>query len=327
MIKRAIYFLPLFLLLAACAAQPSAEPIAGTQVVIFQTATPSPTATRLPFSPTPTIAPTRTPPPTLIADGELAAGDIFPAQDGGTLVFIPAGEFTMGADADDLLAVCQSFRSNCRREWFTNVEPQRTVNLDSFWIDQTEVTNKMYQACVQAESCAPPFQASSSTREKYYGNVKYDNHPVIYVSWEQAAAYCAWAGRRLPTEAEWEKAARGTDGRLFTWGDSFPASKFLNYALQEGDTTAVKAYPRGASPYGVFDMAGNAWEWVADWYDENYYKTAPSVNPQGPASGVDKVSRGGGWAYYDFDSFVTDRYGNYPLTTNNALGFRCARDR
>jgi serine/threonine-protein kinase len=185
----------------------------------------------------------------------------------------------------------------------------------------------MYKACADAGKCAPPFQNNSYPRENYYGNTKYDEYPVVYISWEQADAYCTWAGRRLPTEAEWEKAARGTDGRLYVWGNRSPNKNLLNYGLIVGDTTPVKKYPDSVSFYGAYDMAGNAWEWVADWYQENYYKTAPSLNPMGPDSGTDKVSRGSAWIYYDFDAFATDRYGNAPKTTNNVIGFRCARSR
>jgi serine/threonine-protein kinase len=246
-------------------------------------------------------------------------------EDGATLLFVPKGDFIMGASADDMLQACGKLRPDCRREWFKNVEPARTVTLDAFWIDETEVTNKMYKACVDAGACKPPFQSNSETRKNYFGNPEYDDYPVTYVTWEHANAYCTWAGRKLPTEAEWEKAARGTDGRVYPWGNEVENETLLNYSLKVGDTTPVKAYPLGVSPYGAYDMAGNIWEWVADWYDPAYYQTAPSVNPMGPDSGETKVSRGGAWIFYDFDMFATDRYGNYPQTTNSVIGFRCAR--
>ncbi len=328
-----VLFLILFLL-SACA--PASTPAASAEPPQPpQVAPPSPTATQvvesvtLENTATPTPVPaTSTPVPTLAFEGELNAGaTTLSPVDGAVMVFIPAGDFTMGADADDLLAKCQAFRSDCRREWFTNVEPPRTVTLDAFWMDQTEVSNRMYKSCVDTGACTPPFRSDSYTRDSYFGNPQYDDYPVIYVSWEQANAYCSWAGRRLPTEAEWEKAARGTDGRLFPWGDTLPNTKLLNFALVAGDTTSVTSYPGGVSPYGLYNMAGNVWEWTSDWYDENYYKAAPSLNPQGPASGEFKVLRGSAWIYLDFDAFVTDRYGNDPKTTNNVIGFRCARSR
>ncbi len=314
-------------LITACGSDSAITPTIGTSQ---PTALPSATATQQAetMSATATIIPpTRTPAPTLAFSGEPSIGSIITGADGATLLFVPQGDFIMGADADDLLAACQDLRSDCRREWFENVEPARTVTLNAFWIDQTEVTNKMYKTCVDADICKPPFQSDSYKRDHYFGNPRYDEYPVIYIAWEQAETYCTWAGRRLPSEAEWEKAARGTDGRLYPWGNNKPTSTLSNYSLYEGDTTPVKKYPNGTSPYGAYDMTGNVWEWTADWYDGNYYKAAPSSNPTGPYFGIDKVSRGSAWIYYDFDTFVTDRYGNAPKTTNNIIGFRCARDR
>jgi serine/threonine-protein kinase len=327
-----LLFVLLFFLTACGSKQTAAPAVENTpdsQSLPANTA--APTSTLAPTAEPPnaltSVPPTRTPAPTLVFDGDLAIGSTITGDDGATLVFVPEGDFVMGASVDKLFEACGEFRSDCRQEWFTNTEPEHTVTLDAFWIDETEVTNKMYKDCEDAGKCKPPFQSDSSTRSSYYGNPKYDEYPVIYVSWYQAEAYCEYAGRRLPTEAEWEKAARGTDGRLFTWGDNRPNRKLLNYGLFAGDTTPVKRYPDSVSPYGAFDMLGNAWEWVADWYDETYYKTSPSINPPGPEQGKSKVSRGSAWTYYDFDSFVTDRYGNDPGTTNNIIGFRCARSR
>ena len=324
---RKLFSLHLYLMVAmafvltACGSKPTTPVFAVPPTATFTPiiVTPSVTATPIP--------PTKTPAPTLVFSGELTAGTTVTGEDGATLVFVPEGDFIMGAAANDLFAECQNLRSDCRHEWFTNVEPQRTVTLGAFWIDQTEATNKMYKACVDAGKCTPPFQSNSYTRRNYFGNPKYDEYPVIYIAWEQADAYCTWAGRRLPTEAEWEKAARGTDGRFFPWGNNEPNKKLLNYGLNVGDTTPVKKYPDGVSPYGAYDMGGNVWEWVSDWYGTAYYKTAPSTNPMGPDAGTDKVSRGSAWIFYDFDVLITDRYGNYPKTTNNVIGFRCARDR
>ena len=246
-------------------------------------------------------------------------------KDGATLVYVPAGEFTMGTDADDALAGCQKFRSDCQRSWFTNEEPPHTVNLDAFWIDQTEVTVQMYYLCVEAGVCKQPTSKGSYTHSSYYGNAEYDNYPVIYVDWNMAKTYCEWVDRRLPTEAEWEKAARGENALIYPWGNDAPNNNLLNHNDSVGDTTEVGKYPNGVSPYGALDMAGNVWEWVEDWYGDTYYASAPASNPLGPDSGQSRVLRGGSW--YGYGRIVRSalRLGDHPSVTNVDIGFRCAR--
>jgi formylglycine-generating enzyme required for sulfatase activity len=229
-------------------------------------------------------------------------------KDGMEMVEIPAGQFLMGSEGRN-----------------DNEKPRHTVYLDAFWIDQTEVTNGMYAECVAAGSCTPPRHTSSYTRRNYYDDNQYADYPVIYVDWNQANTYCQWAGGRLPTEAEWEKAARGTDGRTYPWGEQSPTCSLTNFGGCKGDTAAVGSYPQGASLYGVLDMAGNVWEWVADWYSETYYMGSPSENPQGPASGETRVVRPGSWRDNGRNVRSSARGRSVPGSAGSNIGFRCAR--
>lgn len=270
----------------------------------------------LPLNSTSTESSTPIPPPlpTEITDAK-----------GVTMRLVPAGKFTMGSDADDALAECQKYRSDCQRDWFTDEEPPHEVYLGVFYMDKYEVTNALYKACVDVGVCAPPYNASSSTRSSYYGNSQYDDYPVIYVNWNMAKTYCEWRGARLPTEAQWEKAARSTDGRTYPWGEGIDCDK-ANYNFRcVGDTTKVGSYESGKSPYGIYDLAGNVWEWVNDWYDENYYQSSPASNPLGPESGTYRALRGGSW--YVSDSYVRASYRTWfdPTLTFDRIGFRCAR--
>lgn len=263
------------------------------------TFTATPTST---FTPKP---PTATPTPTLSVVSTRVL-----EKDGMVMVYVSEGTFSMGSNS------------------YSDEQPVHTVYLDSFWIDQTEVTNKMYTLCVAAGKCAPPDSSSSYSHSSYYGNLEYDNYPVIYVSWNDASAYCAWADRRLPTEAEWEKAARGTDGRTYPWGEGIDCNK-ANYndgsKYCVGDTSAVGSFESGKSFYGAYDLAGNVWEWVADWYSDTYYVSSPASNPTGPASGQSRVLRGGAWSYYDFNVRSASRSGLNPLISDYRIGFRCSR--
>jgi formylglycine-generating enzyme required for sulfatase activity len=256
-------------------------------------------------------------------------------KDKSEMVYVPADEFIMGssdADVDSALALCNEYYGDCQRSWFEDEQPRHTVYLNAFYVDKTEVTNVQYQACVEAGACDAPSDAT------YYDNADYAQHPVVYVDWYEAKAYCEWAGKRLPTEAEWEKAARGTDGRVYPWGNTFDGSK-LNFcdkncsydwkdaSVDDGyaKTAPVGSYPAGASPYGALDMAGNVWEWVADWYDADYYDRSPSRNPQGLDSGAFKVLRGGSWHGAPDLVRSSGRDGFSPDRRNYRRGFRCAR--
>lgn len=258
------------------------------------------------------------------------------------MILIPAGPFEMGSDADVALAECQKLyigsEDKCQRDWYEDEEPQHTVTLDAFYIDQYEVTNAQYATCVDDGGCEPPSSTASYARDSYYDNADYADYPVIYVNWDQATTYCEWRGARLPTEAEWEKAARGTEGQLYPWGNTFDGSltnfcdsncdqSWANKDYDDGyaDTAPVGSYPDGVSPYGVHDMAGNVWEWVADWYGGDYYSSSPETNPIGPTSGSSRVVRGGGWTNSGGNVRAAFRNRDGPTESNNIIGFRCAR--
>jgi eukaryotic-like serine/threonine-protein kinase len=261
--------------------------------------------------------------------------------DGMTLVFVPDGDFAMGSDSSS----------------YTNEKPVHTVLLDSYWIDQTEVTNSMFEAFVAQTGYQTDAEKAGSSRgyDPDTGRTELTQgadwehplgpdsslsdlgeHPVVHVSWNDARAYCEWAGRRLLTEAEWEKAARGTDGRTFPWGNDFDGTRLnsadVNLGAGRGNssfddgfqlTSPVGSYPQGASAYGALDMVGNAWEWVNDWADEAYYQSSPSANPGGPASGEYRILRGGSWHDPEDGNRAAYRGWAAPEDTDITLGFRC----
>jgi formylglycine-generating enzyme required for sulfatase activity len=218
--------------------------------------------------------------------------------------------------------------------------PSHRVTLDAYWMYRLEVTNSMYQSCVADKACPKPGNLRFPSMPDYYGNPIYDDYPVVNVTYRDAAAYCKWSGGRIPTEAEWEKAARGTDGRIFAWGNEPPAGDLVNLcdqnctqdwkvsSLNDGyrETAPVGSYPKGASPYGLLDMSGNVWEWVSDWFQNIYYKTSPEKNPLGPASGTQRVIRGGS-NYNGIDGVrVVARAYRSPDNNGLSIGFRCVVD-
>jgi len=223
------------------------------------------------------------------------------------MALVPAGTFNMGAAGGA-----------------ADERPVHSVTLDAFFIDVSEVTNARYQKCVEAGGCTAPASSRSYTRAAYYGSAEFADFPVIQVDWNQAAAFCAWdEGKRLPTEAEWEYAARGSDGRRFPWGNKFDLSLL---PAQESDTVAVGRYPGGVSPFGVYDLAGNVVEWVADWYGRGFYAQADSRNPTGPKTGTLRVLRGGSFGNPDGIFYTaTRRYQEPPTFHDTDIGFRCAR--
>ncbi len=235
--------------------------------------------------------------------------------DGMEMVYVPKGKFTMGSnDLDD------------------EEKPVRVVDLNAYWIDKYEVSNAQYAMCVAVGECTIPNSSRSSTHPDYYGIDEFNNYPVIHVSWHQASAYCAWVGGRLPTEAEWEKAARGPNGSKYPWGNERPHCGLANYnqgsyenpdyCVGDGDTSPVGSYPDGASGYGALDMAGNVWEWVYDWYGP--YDENDLDNPTGStAEELSHVLRGGSWRsnYRGIHSAI--RYKDNPDVTSSQFGFRC----
>ena len=223
------------------------------------------------------------------------------------MVTIPAGPFVRGTMSGGF-----------------DEQPQRTIYLDTFSIDRYEVTNHQYQQFVAAtghRKAAPP-----SRYAKSMGKMRSPNQPVVYVSWDDAVAYCRWKGKRLPTEAEWEKAMRGTDGRLWPWGNQEKPNGANWARVQDGhDVSArVGTFQTDKSPYGVMDGAGNVIEWVADWYQEAYYKDSPDKDPPSPEFGIFRVMRGGGYTTTGGDLRITSRSRMVPDFRDETIGFRCA---
>ena len=241
-----------------------------------------------------------------------------------TLVFVPEGSFSMGAAADFEPAE-------------PDERPQREVNLGSYWIDSTEVTVRMYRACVEDDACSPPASA----------DIPPDDHPIGGVTWHQADTYCQWAGRSLPSEAQWEKAARGEDGRRYPWGwiggpesggdmrlNLCDVNCPFDYRAEQFDdgyprSAPVGTYPAGASPYGALDMAGNLWEWTSDWYRADEYKPTPTSNRTPSAEHKVRSIRGGSWAETAWEgialiSRASNRFWHPPDESRPDLGFRCS---
>ena len=235
------------------------------------------------------------------------------------MVFIPAGELTRGTESNRANQICLKNSKVCKQSWFKDEEPVHTVRLNGFYIDIYEVTQKEFR------------QVMGENPSDFAGS----NLPVERVNWYEADSYCKKLGKGLPTEAEWERAAKGGVGSTFPWGENAESKKAnfcdqrCNKRWQESQfddgyrhTAPVGSFP--ANGYGVFDMAGNVYEWVADWYDDDYYKTSPRANPKGPVEGKLKVIRGGSWINYSVGVRPSDRTEAKPKGRLNFVGFRCA---
>ncbi len=217
------------------------------------------------------------------------------------MILIPAGEFTMGSEYGEEDEV-----------------PVHQVHLDAFYIDKYEVTNAKYRQFLKTTNHRKPYGWEDK-------NFNRDNQPVVGVSWEDAIVYCEWAAKRLPTEAEWEKAARGEDELMFPWGPNWHKQNANSADAGKKKTVSVGSHPQGISPYGVHDMAGNVWEGCADWYVSNYYLISPKSNPPGPVTSNARVIRGGGWFDSPAQLRTSNRYYSHPMVRYNSIGFRCAK--
>ena len=262
------------------------------------------------------------------AESNVEAGSerVAPA-DGMVQVYVPQGSFQMGG-LDQRAA--------------SDEKPVHKVDMKGYWIDKVEVTNAMFLLCIQAGTCSPPQSTSSESRPSYFNNPEFNNYPVVNVTWDDAKKYCEWAGRRLPSEAEWEYAARGNGINTFPWGDDKPDASRANFNYMLGDTNQVGSYPSGASLFGALDMAGNVFEWTNDYYDAEYYASGPASNPAGPMSRTayfNRVVRGGSYADGEAEIRVSKRASvlgpNYSAELgseaylgdfSSRIGFRCASD-
>ena len=244
--------------------------------------------------------------------GHLPAFADFVERDPTPMVKIPSGSFIRGS------------HENAGR---ADERPRRTIHVDTFLIDKHEVTNAQYLNFIAATGHKEPLNVYGDGSLFQVKDVA--RLPVVQVTWHDAADYCQWVGKRLPSEAEWEKAARGPDGRRYPWGDEAPSSQRVNFNREWIATRTLRpvgALPGGASPYGVHEMAGNVREWVQDWYDQDYYRVAPDRNPKGPKTGLLKVIRGGSWHSFEPDIRTAARgKGGFALKTHG-IGFRCAGD-
>jgi formylglycine-generating enzyme required for sulfatase activity len=293
------------------------------------TFTPRPTQTptvtpTVPSTSTPLATRTFLPPPSPSPTATLVERV---AMDGMPQVFVPAGVVQMGG-----------FDVNSENDEV----PSRNITLNAFWVDKLEVTNEMYARCMEAGVCGKFHVVQSEKRQDYFTNPDYKDYPVVNVTWLDTKTYCEWNGRRLPSEAEWERAARGDDMRTFPWGDELPSETFTNFADLIRDTSRVGSYAAGASPYGALDMAGNVWEWTSDFYDADFYLTSGDLFPSGPTETPGKflrTIRGGSFRDSYLDLRIPNR-GNvigpnrftlpedpaYYGTLSNKIGFRCVSD-
>lgn len=268
-----------------------------TPMVMFSTQSPT-----MSLHPIPTAA--KTP---IIVDAQPVKGTVLTWMDESFFIFIPGGEYGIGKDSYNA----------------ADFSPYHRVTLSSFWIQQSEVTNQQYAQCVSDGKCSPPMQ---ETEIQYWYENSYDgNHPVVGVTWFQAREYCAYIQSRLPTEAEWEAAARGSDGRVYPWGGDKPNCNYANFkgCLEPSEPSVVRSYSFGASDLNVLDMSGNVFEWVGDWYAKDYYQSSTDIDPSGPLDGRKRVYRGGSYKSSSDEMASYLRFALEPEKQSSDLGFRC----
>jgi len=322
-----------FLILVSCNSQVRSTispDVNKTGKVTVETTEPPPTLTSSPVATSTPAVPTDTPPPSSTPTPQPSATPEdtptptgYPQEisdnSGAAMLLVPAGKFEMGSKGLSKIE-----------------EPIHTVYLDDFYIDKYEVSNEQYAQFLneegnQFEGLANWIEANDpdlrvhEVEGEWIVEPGYENYPMNEMTWYGARAFCEWRGARLPTEAEWEKAARGTDGRLFPWGEKATCEN-ANYYGCNYDLVPVDSYPESISPYGAYNMAGNIMEWVNDWYGDGYYASSPEVNPQGPDSGTHKIFRGGSYINGAHHIRTTYRWPKLPVLTYVATGFRCAKD-
>lgn len=290
----------------------SAGDAGGTPTATFTPIKIIPTSTPIPPPPTPvpTSTPISAPSPTAVAttadtqaDATLEPGAEAEVPEEANMVTVPADEFTMGSGKGD-------------------ESPPHSVFVDAFEIDFFEVTNGEFAQFVEETGYETDAEKNNDPSPwRFYFTEGKENYPVVKVSWNDAQTYCQWAGKRLPTEAEWEKAGRGTDERMYPWGDEWDASKANSKESGFRGPVTVGSFPEGAGPYGAMDMAGNVWEWTASWY-QGYPKTTFNSNYFGETL---RVLRGGGWFSEREMVRTTQRNANSPSAANDDIGFRCVR--
>jgi len=290
-----------FMLLGACNLQ-KGQPVVGT-VTVLPAGNPATPTAELATLTEESVTPTEE----LVVLGEPEAGSRMLWTDNSFVVYVPAGEFAMGKDETET----------------SDHSPVHSVTLDGYWIHQTEVTNSMYALCVSLGVCTPPTHETG--KPNWYIDAEYANAPVVEVNWDQAETYCEWIDARLPTEAEWEKAARGTDGASYPWGEAEPTCNLLNFedCLAKPAPEIIRSYPLGASPFKLADMAGNVFEWVFDRYADDYYSSSPSSNPSGPSTGEQRLVRGSSYLTPADELNIALRNSLKPELERADLGFRC----
>ena len=299
--KRIFYSLIIGLILITGCQQDQTQ-LLPTTILVTEQPPPSPTSTVPPTTATLTPAPEMPPDPEEYNIWQRSADSM-------VMVYIPAGEFTMGSEPEDPCA-------------HLDEQPKHKVFLDSYWIDQNEISNAQYKICYDAGYCQEPTPCGSE--EFTYQDLNKGHYPVTCLTWEEAGLYCQWIGGRLPTEAQWEKAARGTDYLKYPWGNEFDQARCNSQESELEGPVPVGSYsPEGDSPYGLQDMAGNVWEWTRDWYDIEYYGRAPSDNPSGPMGGERRSLRGGSWYANDCSVRTSYRYYDVPYGRSPGVGFRC----